>query len=482
MPAPTITLTTGSLADIDADAVAVPLAPGADGVTVGRGGKELELDLAAFLTRAKAKGEAGEVHVLPVVGDEPPHVVLLVGVGDGSPKALRKAGATLARRAKDYATVATTVAHGANAAALRAFTEGIALAAYSYTLKKEPKPVALREVTIVARKPDQAAVDAGLRTARATVTARDLANTPSLEKTPTWLAKQASGIGRRPLTARIRDEKQLATEGFGGILAVGAGSTRPPRLIELSYAPSGATRHVVLVGKGITFDSGGLSLKPSEGMVWMKTDMAGGAAVLGVMSGIAELAPAVRVTALVPAAENMPSGSATRPGDVITHYGGRTVEVLNTDAEGRLVLADALAYAVATLEPDVVIDLATLTGAMPVALGKRMAGLFCNDERLAKDLLAAADAAGERLWRMPLVEDYRFSLDSPVADLKNIGGPEVSGGSITAALFLREFVGDVPWAHLDIAGAARSDGDDDEITRGATGYGVRTLLRYLEKL
>ena len=482
MPAPTITLTNRSLAEVDADAVAVPLSPGTDGATVGRGGKELDLDLAAFLTRAKAKGEAGEVHLLPVVGEEPPHAVLLIGVGDGSPKALRKAGAALARRAKDYATVATTVAHGANATGLRAFTEGIALAAYSYSLKKEPKPVALREVTVVSRKPDQAAVDAGLRTARATVTARDLANTPSLEKTPTWLAKQASGIGRRPLTARIRDEKQLAAEGFGGILAVGAGSTRPPRLIELSYAPAGASRHVVLVGKGITFDSGGLSLKPSDGMVWMKTDMAGGAAVLGAMSAIAELAPAVRVTALVPAAENMPSGTATRPGDVITHYGGRTVEVLNTDAEGRLVLADALAYAVAELQPDVVIDLATLTGAMPVALGKRMAGLFCNDERLAKDLLAAADAAGERLWRMPLVEDYRFSLDSTIADLKNIGGPEVSGGSITAALFLREFVGDVPWAHLDIAGAARSDGDEDEVTRGATGYGVRTLLRYLEKL
>jgi leucyl aminopeptidase len=236
----------------------------------------------------------------------------------------------------------------------------------------------------------------------------------------------------------------------------------------------------VIIGKGITFDSGGLSLKPNEGMIAMKTDMSGGAAVIAVMEAVARMGLPLRVTGLVPAAENMPSGTATRPSDVIRHFGGRTSEVLNTDAEGRLVLADALAYADAELRPDVVVDIATLTGAMPVALGRKCAGLFSNDDALADALAAAAADAGEKVWRMPLVEDYRSDLDSEVADLRNIGTGKVQAGSITAALFLREFVGTRRWAHLDIAGPARSDADDDEVTKGGTGFGVRTLLSWLE--
>ncbi len=237
----------------------------------------------------------------------------------------------------------------------------------------------------------------------------------------------------------------------------------------------------MLVGKGITFDSGGLSLKPNEGMIAMKADMAGGAAVIATMGALRELDVRVRVTGLVAAAENLPSGSAMRPGDVITHYGGRTVEVLNTDAEGRLVLADALAYADAVLEPDVVVDLATLTGAATMALTRRIGALFATDDRLAAALEAASAASGDRLWRMPLVEDYRCVLDSPIADLAHVPRDrKVSGGAITAALFLREFVGGRPWAHLDMAGPGKIDADEHENTKGGTGYGVRLLLRWLE--
>jgi leucyl aminopeptidase len=315
--------------------------------------------------------------------------------------------------------------------------------------------------------------------------ARDLTNTPSLEKSPDWLADQVVRIaGPSQLDVVVRDEAALAAEGFGGILAVGAGSSRGPRLIEMSWRPRGAKTHVVLIGKGITFDSGGLSIKPADGMPAMKTDMAGGAAVIAAMSAVSALGVRARVTGLVPAAENLPSGSAQRPGDVIRQYGGQTVEVLNTDAEGRLVLADALAYAAARLRPDVMVDLATLTGAASIGLGRVHGAMYANDDALAAQLLAAASAAGEQMWRMPLVEDYRSSLDSPVADLRNIGDPQLhfSGGSVVAALFLREFTAGRSWAHLDIAGPARSDKDDGETSKGGTGYGVRMLLRWLDGL
>lgn len=236
---------------------------------------------------------------------------------------------------------------------------------------------------------------------------------------------------------------------------------------------------MVLVGKGITFDSGGLSLKPNDNMKTMKTDMAGGAVVIAVMSALRGLGVRARVTGLVAAAENMPSGSSMRPGDVITHYGGTTSEVLNTDAEGRLVLADALAYAAARLDPDAVVDIATLTGAAKVALGLRHAALLASDDALAEALTRSGTAAGEPVWRLPLVADYRAAIDSDVADINNIGRGGYGAGTITAALFLREFAGDRPWAHLDIAGPGRSTSEDAEITRGATGFGVRLLLDWL---
>jgi leucyl aminopeptidase len=484
-----------------ADAIAVPFSPGPDGPVPGPGfsaaGKALGLDLLALARREKAKGDAAEILTIPLTDAAagPAEQILLVGTGDGSPTALRRAGAALARRVRTRAMLATTVAARSGPDGVRAFTEGLLLGSYSFGIHSgDPKQ---ENVTAIALH-----VDAGRRaesagparvrgqvTADAVCLARDLANTPSAEKTPAWLAAQAKKVaGRSGLDVEIWEPADLRAGGFGGILAVGAGSAREPRMIRLGYTPDGATEsasvpHVVLVGKGITFDSGGLSLKPTDGMVAMKADMAGGAAVIGAMSALKALGVPVRVTGLVAAAENLPSGSAYRPGDVITHYGGTTVEVLNTDAEGRLVLADALAYADANLDPDVIVDLATLTGAATLALTRRMAALFTADDRLAASLEAAAAAGGDRIWRMPLVDEYRYALDSPIADLAHVPHArhrKVQGGAITAALFLREFVGDRSWAHIDMAGPGKIDGDEHENSKGGTGYGVRLLLRWLE--
>jgi leucyl aminopeptidase len=447
------------------------------------------VEVEGLLERQKKAGEPGTVVPVPVPGQGPLERVLLVGTGAGSSADLRKAGAALARAAKDAGSMAVDLRGlELTAEALRAVAEGLLLASYAFSRKSEPPPRTLTQITLVVR--DAAALQPDLERAvavvRATAAARDLVNTPSLQKTPQWLAQQAVEL-LRGLEVTVLDEKAMQDKGFGGILAVGQGSARPPRFVEARYdgtSGEGTGPHVVLVGKGITFDTGGLSLKPNDGMLAMKTDMGGAATVLGTLRAVADLELPLRVTALVAAAENMPSGTAQRPGDVLTQYGGRTVEVLNTDAEGRLVLADALAYADRDLQADVVVDVATLTGAMPVALGRRISGLFASDDDLAAQLARAAEASGERVWRMPLVEDYRHALDSPVADLRNIGRPtlKLQGGSITAALFLREFTGGRPWAHLDIAGPARSGADEDELTKGGTGYGVRLLSRWLEQL
>ena len=443
---------------------------------------ETPVDTAGLLEREGAKGGAGELISVPVTATGTLERVLLVGTGEGSPAELRKAGAALARRCKDAASLAVDLRQATpDQAGLRALVEGLLLGSYSFSRKAEPKPRALTTITLVGPK-DDGTVRSATQVATATAAARDLVNTPSLEKTPEWLATAAVDL-LKGLDVTVLDEKQLKAKGFGGILGVGQGSTRPPRLIRATYDGGGST-HVVLVGKGITFDTGGLSLKPTAGMLDMKMDMGGAAAVLGTVRAVADLGLKIKVTALAAAAENMPSGTAQRPGDVLTQYGGRTVEVLNTDAEGRLVLADAIAYADRDLKADVIVDVATLTGAMMVALGKRHAGMFTDDDALAQQLEQAADVSGEALWRMPLVEDYRPALDSPVADLRNIGQPKLKlqGGSITAALFLREFAGGRSWAHLDIAGPAMAGGDEDEKTKGGTGYGVRLLTAWLTEL
>ncbi|MEV4102927.1 leucyl aminopeptidase [Nonomuraea sp. NPDC049649] len=435
---------------------------------------DLPVPVAGLLAHYEAEGKAGEVVEVPVVRGGDVGRVLLYGVGDASPRSLRKAAATLTRRVRGRESLAVVTPEGD----MSVFTEAALLAAYSYKIGSPGKrPVGA--LTFVGADEEQ--VRRGEQVARAVALARDLANTPSSVKSPDWLAERAAEQG---VPVRVWDEEQLQAEGFGGLLAVGRGSVRPPRLIQLSYTPDEpAARHVVLVGKGITFDTGGLSLKPTENMKTQKTDMAGGAVVIAVMGALARLGLPVRVTGLVAAAENMPSGTAQRPSDVIRPYGGRTVEVLNTDAEGRLVLADALAYADAQLDPDVVVDIATLTGAMTVALGRHVGGLYASDDELAKRLLAAGEASGDRLWRMPLLDEYADALKSPVADLANVEiGSRFGAGSITAALFLREFAGDRPWAHLDIAGVGRSTVDEGLLTKGATGFGVRVLLEWLAGL
>ncbi|NJP98130.1 leucyl aminopeptidase [Nonomuraea sp. FMUSA5-5] len=434
---------------------------------------ELPLPAPGLLAHYEAKGEAGEIVEVPVARDGAVGRILLYGVGDGSPKALRTAAAALTRKVKGRDTLTVMVPGGD----VTPFVEAALLAAYTFRIGGAGrKPV--RALAFAGADEEQ--VRRAETVARAVALARDLANTPASVKNPAWLAERAAESG---VPTKVWDEEELRADGFGGILAVGRGSASPPRLIQLSYTPEGpAERHVVLVGKGITFDSGGLSLKPTANMKLQKTDMAGGAVVIAVLGALAALKAPVRVTGLVAAAENMPSGTAQRPSDVITHYGGRTVEVLNTDAEGRLVLADALAYADARLDPDAVVDIATLTGAITVALGPHVGAVYSSDDVLAKQLVEAGQSADDRLWRMPLVEDYTPALESPIADLANVeAGSTFGAGSITAALFLREFAGDRPWAHLDIAGVGRSTVDDGVLTKGATGFGVRVLLEWLTK-
>ncbi len=408
--------------------------------------------------------------------------VLLLGTGDLSARALRRAGAELGRRCAAGKTAVTDIAGSEPGDGFQAFAEGALLGGYRFSMRSQPEPDGTGEIKLLAIDPDACAdvLHRATAIAGAVATARDLANTPSAGKSPQWLASEAVRItAGRGVDVRVWPEDELAEAGFGGILAVGSGSVRPPRLIELSYRPPDADVHVVLVGKGITFDSGGLSLKPNDNMKLMKTDMAGGGAVIAVLSALADLGVSARVTGLVAAAENMPSGSAYRPGDVISQYGGRSVEVLNTDAEGRLVLADALAYAVERLEPDQLVDIATLTGAARVALGGTHAALYATCESLARALTAAGQASGELVWRMPLENAYRASLDSPVADLAHVARDHAPAGSILAALFLREFVAEIPWAHLDIAGPGRASADDGELSKGATGFGTRLLLTWL---
>ncbi|GII85868.1 hypothetical protein Ssi03_38580 [Sphaerisporangium siamense] len=444
---------------------------------------DLPLPASALLAHHEAKGEPGEIVEVPVGDGDTVRRVLLYGVGDAGPQALRRAGALLARRARGRRALDVRLPAEAGPRAWSALAEGALLATYGLRVgASRGRPV--EEIRLSGPEEARSAVERAEVVARAVALTRDLANTPSSEKNPAWLAARAAEVAEGSgLGVRIWEPDDLAAEGFGGILAVGQGSVSTPRLISLSYEPDPADHdgtHVVLAGKGITFDSGGLSLKPTDGMKFMKTDMAGGAVVISVLGALRALGARSKVTGLVAAAENMPSGSAQRPGDVITHYGGRTVEVLNTDAEGRLVLADALAYADDVLRPDTIVDVATLTGAIGIALGRDIGAVFSPSDDLAKELIEAGAAAGDPLWRMPLVEEYRPALDSTVADLSNIDAENTyGGGAITAALFLREFAGGRRWAHLDIAGVARSTADDGILTKGATGFGTRLLLEWL---
>ena len=369
-----------------------------------------------------------------------------------------------------------------------AILEGALLSAYSFnkyksknTKKGDTRVKAGLESIIVASK-KVAKKNQSEKMCAATALARDLVNTPPIDCPPAELVKVAKKIAReQKLGINIFNRTALKKLGAGGILGVSMASANEPFLIKLKYPGQGKRRlRIALVGKGITFDSGGLSIKTGQGMETMKCDMSGAAAVLGAMSVIREFTPKAQVTAYVPTCENMISANALRPGDVIRHLNGKTVEVLNTDAEGRLILADAITMAVRD-GVDVIIDLATLTGACVVALGNDYAGIFSNDKSLSDEIISAGELAGERYWPMPLAQEYVSQLKSPVADLKNIGSRS-GGGAITAALFLQQFIGDTKvWAHLDIAGPAFRESDSDYLKSGGVGFGVRTLINYLRK-
>ena len=410
----------------------------------------------------------------------------LVGAGDGSLPALRTAGAALGKKVRGKAIELVSLL-AESRAEIRAHGVSILLGAYSWNLKTG-KPTELATIAIATK--DSASVKEAGVIARALYTARDLIHTPSNIKNPLWMAEEAKKIADvKGLAISVLSGKELAP--FGGLRAVGNSSPKPgPRFIELTYIPKGKARsaaalpHVVIVGKGITFDTGGVSLKrPYEFMTAMKSDMAGAAAALATISALPDLQPQVKVTVLMMCAENALSGTAQRPSDVITQYGGTTVEIINTDAEGRLVLADGLAYAVANLDPDYLFDIATLTGSATLGLGRQYAALYSRDNKLAQELVANGEASGERVWQMPLIDDYADSLESDVADLNHAADKgNYSAGSVTAALYLEHFVGDARWVHLDIAGTGRSETDSGENAKGGTGFGVRFFIDWILSL
>jgi leucyl aminopeptidase len=370
----------------------------------------------------------------------------------------------------------------------QALVEGAELALYAFSRFKteiEKMPKEVKELTIFVQKDDNIALaQKGLTISsiicEATKLARDLSNAPSNDMTPQALAEVAKSVAERySLEYEVLERSDMERLGMGGLLAVSSGSQKPPKMIIMKYKGKKESLPIVLVGKAVTFDSGGISIKPSERMEEMKYDKSGGAAVIATMQALAELKLPINVIGIVPATENLPSGSAYKPGDVLRHYGGKTSEVISTDAEGRLILADAIAYAT-NYKPQAIIDIATLTGACVIALGTHASGMLTNDQNLGKKVVDAAESSGERVWQLPLWKDYSEQIKSEIADMKNTGGR--AGGAITAAAFLSKFVGNCPWVHLDIVGTAHTQEGSIEKTyvpRGATGFGVRLLTQLL---
>jgi leucyl aminopeptidase len=495
-----LTLSTAGAATLRADALVVGVAKGAKGPVVAPGAeavdKAFDGKLASVLETLGAGGGEGEITKLPAPSGLKTPVVLAVGLG-AAPEDGEAYGAEALRRAAGAAARALS---GAKKAAFalpiesvedaEAIAEGALLGAYAFTAYQgtadengAKKPLA--EVALLGAKPRDKAFKAAAERAVALTEeinrARDLVNTPPNDLTPEAFAAVASAAGKEHgIKVQVLDEKALAKGGFGGILGVGQGSQNPPRLVKLSYTHSKGAKTLALVGKGITYDSGGISLKPAGHNETMKCDMSGAAAVFAAVVAAARLGLAVNVTGWLALAENMPSGSATRPGDVLRMYSGKTVEVLNTDAEGRLVLADALTRA-SEENPDAIVDVATLTGAMVLALGNRTFGIMANDDAFRTSIHEIAEEVGEASWPMPLPSELRKGMDSPTADIANMG--ERMGGGLVAGLFLKEFVGEgITWAHLDIAGPAFHEGAPFGYTpKGGTGSSIRTLVKLAER-
>jgi leucyl aminopeptidase len=497
-----LTLSTAAAPGLRADAIVIGVAKGAKGPVVAPGAEAVDKAydgrLAAVLETLGASGAEGEVTKLPAPAGFKAPLVVAVGLGAQPEKddtfdaeALRRAAGVAARTltGAKKAAFALPLTDAADAGAV---AEGVLLGAYTFDVYKDNGKDAkakngkapLAEAVLLGGKPRDAAYKGAL--ARATAVAeelnraRDLINTPPNDLNPEAFAAIAQAAAKEHgIKVQVLDEKALIKGGYGGILGVGGGSASTPRLVKLSYTSSKAKKHLAFVGKGITYDSGGISLKPAGHNETMKCDMSGAAAVFAAVVAAARLNLQVNVTGWLALAENMPSGSAVRPGDVLRMYSGKTVEVLNTDAEGRLVLGDAL-WAASEENPDAIIDVATLTGAMMLALGSRTFGVMANDDAFRSAVYEAAEEVGEPAWPMPLPEHLRKGMDSQVADIANMG--ERMGGGLVAGLFLREFVGEgIPWAHLDIAGPAFNEGGPFGYTpKGGTGTAVRTLVRVAE--
>ncbi|WAZ21238.1 leucyl aminopeptidase [Streptomyces cinnabarinus] len=496
-----LTLSTAAAPGLRADAIVIGVAKGAKGPVVAPGAEALDKAydgrLAGVLETLGASGGEGEVTKLPAPAGFKAPLVIAVGLGAEPEKdaeydaeALRKAAGAAARAlaGSKKAAFALPLADAADAGAI---AEGALLGAYSFDAYKDSAKNAkgngkapLGEITLLGGKPRDKAFKAAVERATAVTEelnrARDLINTPPNDLYPEAFAAVAQAAGKEHgIKVQVLDEKALTKGGYGGILGVGAGSAAGPRLVKLSYTHSKASKHLAFVGKGITYDSGGISLKPAGHNETMKCDMSGAAAVFAAVVAAARLGLEVNVTGWLALAENMPSGTATRPGDVLRMYSGKTVEVLNTDAEGRLVLADAL-WAASEEKPDAIVDVATLTGAMVLALGNRTFGVMANDNAFRTAIVEAAEEVGEASWPMPLPDHLRKGMDSPTADIANMG--ERMGGGLVAGIFLREFVGEgITWAHLDIAGPAFNEqGPFGYTPKGGTGSAVRTLVRLAE--
>jgi len=490
-----LALTGPDVADAKTDVLLIGAAKGAKGLALAAGNAAVDKALGGRLVKTLGDlgftGAEDESVRIPTMGATGATSVVVVGLGDAkkvTAETLRRAAGTGVRAAAGVRRLTTTLALGGDDAALRAVCEGALLGAYDFTrfrnasLEGRKEPV--QQVTVATPDPKGKASAAAAKraetVANAVALARDLTNTPPGDLHPADLADiaQTEG-GKAGCQVDVMDEKALRKGGYGGILGVGQGSANPPRLVRIAYTGKGASRTLAYVGKGVTFDSGGISIKPAASMEWMKSDMAGAAAVLASLTAIARLGLPINVTGWIPTAENMPSGAAIRPGDVLTMYRGKRVEVLNTDAEGRLILADAITRA-AEDKPDLIVDAATLTGAQLVALGARTAGVMSNDDDLRSRIVAASETAGEMMWPMPLPAELRKSIDSDVADITNTG--DRYGGMLVGGMFLKEFVAEgLPWAHIDVAGPAYNTNDPWGYTpKGGTGVPVRTFVQLAE--
>ncbi|HTK10890.1 MAG TPA: leucyl aminopeptidase [Ktedonobacteraceae bacterium] len=490
-----------SVREVKSDALIIGVVRGAGdkGLLLTASAKEVDTQLAGSIsesyTTGEFKGNLGELLTLHSLGRLVSRRVIIVGLGSEervNGQSIRRASAIAARYAQNTGAQQIVLALQGNggvevALAVQAEVEGALLGLYSFrsyqSNGKNGNRVSQIQVLSEGSSTDEFedAIHKGQALAEATNTARDLINEPPNVLTPTELANRAKAMAERSgLECEVFDKSKITELGMGGLLAVSKGSAEPPQFIILRYRGAGdqGEKGVALVGKGITFDTGGISLKPAAGMDEMKGDMGGAAAVIGAMQAIAALKPNINVTGLVPTCENRPSSTSYLPGDILRILNGKTIEIVNTDAEGRLVLADALSYAVQeNLSP--IVDLATLTGGIVVALGHIFTGLFCNDEQLSSDIIAAGKAAGEKYWPMPLDDDYKEQISSEVADIKQTGGRAAS--SVTAAKILENFVGGTSWAHLDIAGTSFIEGKKPYQEHGATGVGVRTLAELVLK-